>query len=205
MREADRLEDLLEVLKPLLRDPSFQRIGLTHLYANHEDDDLGELFRELSSGRKYVLKIVAELTAHISGSEPTLVLIDEPETHLHPPLRAAFLKSVRACLDAFDGYAIIATHSPVVLQETPAKYVRVLRRAGDNNRILTPSIETFAENIGVITQDVFNLGDGSTDWHKTLRAPARRNTLEEIEELFDRNLGFAARSYVLSIRDEIEE
>ena len=205
VREADRLENLLEVLKPLLRDPSFQRIGLTQLYANRDEEDLAELFRGLSSGHKVVLKIVTELTAHISGSEPTLVLIDEPETHLHPPLLAAFLKSVRDCLEAFDGYAIIATHSPVVLQETPAKYVHVLRRLADQNRVASPSVETFAENIGVITQEVFNLGDGSTDWHETLRALARRNTLEEIEEAFGRKLGFAARSYVLSIRDEMEE
>lgn len=205
VREADRLPDLLEVLKPLLRDPSFQRIGLTQLYATRDDDDIAQLFGNLSSGHKVVLKIVTELTAHISGSEPTLVLIDEPETHLHPPLLAAFLKSVRACLETFDGYAVIATHSPVVLQETPAKYVRVLRRAADQNRVVEPSIETFAENIGVITQEVFNLGDGSTDWHETLKALARRNTLEEIEEMFGLKLGFAARSYVLSIRDEIEE
>ena len=63
VREADRLENLLEVLKPLLRDPSFQRIGLTQLYANRDDDELGELFRGLSSGHKVVLKIVTELTA----------------------------------------------------------------------------------------------------------------------------------------------
>lgn len=205
VREADRLENLLEILKPLLRDPSFQRIGLTQLYANRDAEELGELFRDLSSGHKVVLKIVTELTAHISGAEPTLVLIDEPETHLHPPLLAAFLKSVRACLDAFDGYAIIATHSPVVLQETPAKYVHVLRRAADHTRVVAPSIETFAESIGVITQEVFNLSDGSTDWHETLRTLARRHTLEEIEEAFGRKLGFAARSYVLSIRDEFEE
>lgn len=205
VREADRLENLLEVLKPLLRDPSFQRIGLTQFYANRDDEDLAELFRGLSSGHKFVLKIVTELTAHISGAEPTLVLIDEPETHLHPPLLAAFLKSVRDCLEAFDGYAIIATHSPVVLQETPSKYVHVLRRLADENRVVSPSVETFAENIGVITQEVFNLGDGSTDWHETLRTLARRNTLEEIEEAFGRKLGFAARSYILSIRDELEE
>ena len=42
-------------------------------------------------------------------------------------------------------------------------------------------------------------------WHETLRALARRNTLEEIEEAFGRKLGFAARSYILSIRDEIGE
>jgi len=205
VRKADRLEELLDVLKPLLRDASFQRIGLTQLYANRDNSELGELYRGLSSGHKVVLKIVTELTAHISGSEPTLVLIDEPETHLHPPLLAAFLKSVRACLDTFDGYAVIATHSPVVLQETPAKFVQVLRRAADQNRIAAPSIETFGESIGVITQEVFNLGDGSTDWHETLSVLARRNTLEEIEEAFGRKLGFAARSYVLSLRDEIEE
>lgn len=205
VRGADRLETLLDVLKPLLRDPSFQRIGLTQIYANRDDDELGELFRGLSSGHKVVLKIVTELTAHISGVEPTLVLIDEPETHLHPPLLAAFLKSVRACLEIFDGYAVIATHSPVVLQETPAKYVQVLRRVADQTRVVSPSVETFAESIGVITQEVFNLGDGSTDWHETLSTLARRNTLEEIEETLGRKLGFAARSYVLSIHDEMED
>ena len=134
-----------------------------------------------------------------------MVLVDEPETHLHPPLLAAFLKSVRACLEAFDGYAIIATHSPVVLQETPAKYVQVLRRVADQNRVVAPTVETFAESIGVITQEVFNLGDGSTDWHETLRAMAKNHSLEEIEEAFGRKLGFAARSYVLSVRDEFED
>ncbi|ARC38070.1 hypothetical protein A6J80_18415 [Paracoccus yeei] len=205
VREADRLENLLEILKPLLRDPSFRRIGLTQLYAEQDANDLAELFRRFSSGHKVVLKIITELTAHISGSEPTLVLIDEPETHLHPPLLAAFLRSLRACLEVFDGYAIIATHSPVVLQETPAKYVHVLRRLADENHVVPPSVETFAESIGVITQEVFNLDDGSTDWHETLRALARHNTIEEIEEAFGRKLGFAARSYVLSIQDEMEK
>ena len=205
VREAGRLGALLDILKPPLRDPSFQRIGLTQLYANRDDDETSELFRALSSGHKVVLKIATELTAHIAGSEPTLVLIDEPETHLHPPLLAAFLKSVRICLETFDGYAVIATHSPVVLQETPARYVHMLRRAADQSRIVATSIETFAESIGVITQEVFNLGDGTTDWHDTLRALAQRFDLEEIERMFGRQLGFAARSYILSARDEIDE
>ena len=203
--EAERQDNLLEFLRPLLQDPSFQSIGLTQSLIDHDEDALGALFRELSSGHKVVLKIVTELTAHISGVEPTLVLIDEPETHLHPPLLAAFLKSVRACLEAFDGYAVIATHSPVVLQETPARFVQVLRRTADNNRIVEPRVETFAESIGVITQEVFNLGDGSSDWHATLSALARKYTLQQIEELFGRKLGFAARSYVLSVQDEGEE
>lgn len=83
--------------------------------------------------------------------------------------------------------------------------VGVVSPAEGQNRVVSPNVETLAENIGVITQEVFNLGDGSIDWHDTLHGLARRNTLEEIEEAFGRKLGFAARSYILSIRDEIEE
>jgi hypothetical protein len=204
VREANRVGHLLDILKPLLREPSFQPIGLTQVLSDPHARGLDELFQSLSSGHKVVLKIIAELTAHISGSAPTLVLIDEPETHLHPPLLAAFLRSIRVCLETFDGYAIIATHSPVVLQETPARYVHVLRRIGQMNRTDAPMVETFGESIGVITEQVFSLGDGTTDWHGTLRAMARKLSLHEIEEMFERKLGFAARSYVLSISDEAE-
>lgn len=207
VREAGRLDALAEILRPLIRDASFQRIGLTSLYSEAEDEDegLAKLFGSLSSGHKVVLKIVTELTAHVDDSQPTLVLIDEPETHLHPPLLAAFLKSVRACLERFDAYAVVSTHSPVVLQETPSRYVRVLRRAGDLSKVENPSIETFGENIGVITSDVFNLDDDSTDWHDTLRSLAQRMTIERIEQLFENRLGFGAKSYVISLQEESGE
>ena len=52
-------------------------------------------------------------------AERTLVLIDEPETHLHPPLLSAFVRAMSDLLIDRNGVAIIATHSPVVLQETP--------------------------------------------------------------------------------------
>ena len=137
VHDAGRQDALSIILKPLLQDASFQRIGLTALYAHQDTRRNAELFRRLSSGHKVVLKIVTELTAYMGDDKPTLVLIDEPETHLHPPLLAALLKSVRACLDQFDGYAILATHSPVVLQETPSRYVNVLRRMGDQSRVVT--------------------------------------------------------------------
>jgi hypothetical protein len=203
IRKSGRRDTFLEILKPLLRDPSFHRIGLSNLYVHATDDDeVVKLFRQLSSGHKSVLKIVAELTAYMSETDPTLVLLDEPETHLHPPLLTALLKSIRSCLDRFDGYAVIATHSPVVLQETPSRYVHVLRRVADSSKIGNLSIETFGESIGVITEDVFNLGDGTTDWHSTLDALAAQYDLERIEELFGRSLGFAARSYVLAATDD---
>jgi hypothetical protein len=202
VKDSGRLKNLLKALKPLLLDPSFRRIGLSDVFQEASNARLASIFRELSSGHKVVLKIITELTAHISDTDPTLVLIDEPETHLHPPLLAAFLKSVKSCLDMFDGYAVIATHSPVVLQETPARYVHVLRRTIHTNRTEQVDIETFGESVGVITQEVFNLGDGATEWQNTLKELATRYELDDIEQMFSRKLGFSARSYVLSIQDE---
>lgn len=205
VRKAERDDTLLAILRPLLLDASFQRIGLAQLYANQDDTYITEVFRSLSSGHKIVLKIVTELTSHLDGNEPTLVLIDEPETHLHPPLLAALLKSIRSCLDLLNGFAVIATHSPVVLQEMPSRFVSVIKRVSDRTVITKPSIETFGESIGVITQEVFNLDDAATDWHDTLRELADGRSLEEVELLFGRPLGFAARSYVVSVQSDVDE
>ena len=60
----------------------------------------------------------------------TLVLLDEPEAHLHPPLLSAFTRALSDLLIYRNGVAIIATHSPVVLQEVPKSCVWKLRRSG---------------------------------------------------------------------------
>jgi hypothetical protein len=63
-------------------------------------------------------------------------------------------------------------------------------------------METFGENIGAITSEAFNLDDGSTDWHNTLKSLAGSLTIEEIEELFQHRLGFGPKSYVVSLQSE---
>ena len=202
IHELKRVERLQNAIRPLLDDGSFIKIGLAGLFTGYSQDWFLRFFRSLSSGHKIVVKILIELVAYLDGEKPTLVLIDEPETHLHPPLVAAFLRAVRVLLDDLNGFAIVATHSPVVLQELPSRYVHVLRRGDKKAAMSEPEIETFGESIGNITQEVFNLDDGSTDWHETLRELSRHYTLEEIEELFGRRLGFAARSYIASERLE---
>ena len=203
--DLGRRDALVRIIRPLLLDVSFQRIGLSCTFVNNSRKELSKLFRSLSSGHKIVLKIIIDLAAHMAGVKPTLVLLDEPETHLHPPLLAAMLQSIRACLNEFDGYAILATHSPVVHSRDSSRYVHVLKRVDSKNSARPVSIETFGENVGVITQDVFNLDDGVTDWHDTLRRLAKKHTSEEIEKLFGHRLGFAARSYIVDLSQNEEE
>ena len=203
--KQDRHDVLAAALAPLLSDSSFRRIGVTGLLNWHDEEEIIELFQSLSSGHKIVLKIIAELIAFLDGSEPTLVLIDELETHLHPPLVATLLRSIRVCLVQLNGFAIVATHSPVVIQELPSRYVRVLSRFANGSMVRQPDIETFGESIGRITEHVFNLDDSTTDWHQTLTNLAKNKNLEEVSSLFDAGLGFAARSFVASTQEVAEE
>lgn len=85
-----------------------------------------EMFARWSTGHKIVMHAAVSMVAYTEAK--AIVLIDEPESHLHPPLLAAFMHAVRPILDKNDAFAVIATHSPVVVQETLGRHVSVVRR-----------------------------------------------------------------------------
>jgi predicted ATP-binding protein involved in virulence len=131
----------------------------------------------------------------------SLLLIDEPETHLHPPLLATLMHAIRFILDEIQAFAIVATHSPVVVQETLSKHVQVVDRVGSTTDVKSTTIETFGENIGAITDEVFRLNSEVTDYHKILQTMVKRcKTLENIENLIgEHGLSMQARAYVMSL------
>ncbi|WP_234337357.1 AAA family ATPase [Kitasatospora phosalacinea] len=125
------------------------------------------VFRNLSSGHKVALLTVTRLVELVG--ERTLVIIDEPESHLHPPLLSALVRAISDLLTDLNALAIIATHSPVVLQEVPARCVYKLRRFGDQLFANRPALETFGENVGILTQEVFGLEVTNTGFHQDIK------------------------------------
>ncbi|HIH0944509.1 TPA: AAA family ATPase [Vibrio cholerae] len=113
------------------------------------------VFGNLSSGHAIVSLTLTKLIEEVE--EKTLVIIDEPECHLHPPLLSAFTRALSSLLIERNGVAIVATHSPVIVQEVPQKCVWKLNRFGKRFRFDRPSIQTFGENIGILTRDIFGL------------------------------------------------
>ncbi|GAA4548911.1 AAA family ATPase [Pseudonocardia xishanensis] len=197
LAQSESARDILEAaLSTLALEPSFSDIGMQGFLDSSNDFDTArkELARS-STGHKIVLNIVVQLVAHLQ--EKSLVLIDEPESHLHPPLLAALLRSVSVALQRRDSFAVVATHSPVVLQEIPRRHVRVLRRFGEITRVDLPEEETFGENIGFLTRTVFNLDSSQTDYHRVLNSLVQRFSLQEIEEMFDGAMSSQARAYVV--------
>lgn len=163
------------------------------------DNDPRAMFLSWSTGHKIVMHIIANVVGY--ALPRSLILIDEPESHLHPPLLASLMHAIRYILDENQAFAIIATHSPVVVQETMARQVQVVHRCGSNTDVKPTTIETFGENIGTITDEVFGLNSEVTDYHQILQQLVRRcKTLEKIEILFGKyGLSMQARAYVMSL------
>lgn len=156
-------------------------------------------FGLLSSGHAVVLLTITRLVELVD--ERTLVLIDEPEGHLHPPLLSAFIRSLSKLLVARNGVAIVATHSPVVLQEVPRSCSWKLRRSGRLSEVERPTVETFGENVGILTREVFSLEVTRTGFHRLLATAVFDQGLnyDQVVAQFGGQLGAEAKAIVRAL------
>lgn len=185
-------------LEKLEADPIFRDASVADLAGDADgEEEVRErataVFAKLSSGHKIVLLTITRLVETVG--ERTLVLLDEPEGHLHPPLLSAFVRALSDLLIDRNGMAIVATHSPVVLQEAPRSCVWKVRRTGAHVEAERPEIETFGENVGVLTREVFGLEVTETGFHRMLRdAVHEEPDFDRAVERFNGELGGEARA-----------
>ena len=201
--QGARLDRWRRALRMLEADPIFSDARVADL-ANAADDisildeEARALFERFSSGHKIVLLTITRLVECVE--ERSLVLLDEPEAHLHPPLLAAFVRALSDLLINRNGVAIVATHSPVVLQEVPKSCAWKLRRSGYELVAERPEIETFGENVGVLTREVFGLEVTQSGFHRLLeQAIQGRSDYEAVLSYFEHELGGEAKGIVRAL------
>lgn len=125
-------------------------------------------FLSLSTGHKFLLHSFARVLAYID--ENCLILFDEPENHLHPPLLSFMLAEFRNLLYRFRSVMFISTHSPIILQETFASNVLVVRKYGNTTTVSRPSIQTYGASISRITNEVFDLTTDITKYQDVIES-----------------------------------
>lgn len=186
-------------LETLESDPLFAEAEVSSL-AELEPSEFARtanrLYKKMSSGHKIVLLTITKLVENVE--EKTLVLLDEPESHLHPPLFSAFVRALSDLLINRNGVAIVATHSPVVLQEVPKSCVWKLSRYGAVAKAERPNIETFAENVGVLTNEVFGLEVTHSGFHKMIGESISNDDteFEDVAQKFERQIGSEGRALI---------
>lgn len=211
-RQSGKVARWERALNMLQADPIFRDADVSALARADDDSDevkaaARKIFRNLSSGHKIVLLTITRLVETVE--EKTLVLLDEPEAHLHPPLLSAFVRALSDLLINRNGVALIATHSPVVLQEVPTSCVWMVRRTGLRSVAERPELQTFGENVGLLTREVFGLEVTQSGFHKMLRdTVAELPSYRSVVNRFSGELGDEARAIVqglLAARGDLED
>ncbi|MDT7918703.1 AAA family ATPase [Clostridium perfringens] len=155
-----------------------------------------KFFRRLSSGH---MIIILSLTALVdSVHEKTIVLIDEPETHLHPPLLSNYIRTLSFLLLKKNAIAIIATHSPIVIQEVPKSCVNRITRDGDDIHFEDVILETFATNTDSLTREIFGLEVIKTGFYQLLQKELESN-FDETFQKFEGKVGSLGQILIQSL------
>ncbi|MFD9420857.1 AAA family ATPase [Streptomyces goshikiensis] len=214
IRAAGRQEEWNSYMDRLGSDPMFAQSPIHEdvraFFESSEEsreselDELHRGFKELSSGHAIVLLTMTRLIELVA--EQSLVLLDEPESHLHPPLLAGFVRVLSDLLTDRNGVAVIATHSPVVLQEVPSSCVYKLSLSGATCWPRRPRIETYGENVGVLTHEVFGLEVMESGFYSEIHtAVAELDTYEQVLSRFGNKLGSEAKGLVRALLVDKEE
>lgn len=118
---------------------------------------ISDTIKTLSSGQSILLNIITEIIKSIRYD--SLIIYDEPETHLHPNAISQLTNTLYTLTEEFESFCLIATHSPLVVQEMLAKNVYILEREQNSLYVRKPNSETFGENLTVITNEIFGNRD----------------------------------------------
>lgn len=122
----------------------------------------------LSSGQSLFSYVVINVLGAIRRN--SLILVDEPELFLHPTLEIQFIEMLKGILASLSSKALMATHSEVVVRETPSDCVHVLQRMNDGGiRIDSPPFQTFAGDIQRISSYVFGDRTASKPYEMWIR------------------------------------
>ena len=151
---------------------------------------------KLSSGELSFLRFAALAGLYIENG--TLLLFDEPETHLHPKFISQFVALLDKLLELTGSAAILATHSVYFVREAIEDQVTVLR--SDAERMIsteTPTLKTFGADVGAVSYFVFGedqpsrlaqdvedkIRDQSTSWETIFETYKDRVSLDLLGEI----------------------
>lgn len=188
----DRFNQLLDLLSLVL--------GSDDAYSFVEDEvNRKVIYNNLSAGQRILTFILCNVISFIEYE--SMILFDEPETHLHPGLLSTLVVVIQRLLKEFNSYAVLATHSPIVLQQIPSRFVHVLRRVQNVPFVDPLPIESFGENLGEIMEHALGLAEPESDYRDVLYELSTKYPYEEIIQMFNGKLSLNARLYLESVME----
>lgn len=156
----DPTEKYVDIFGKLLYPKQMLPIDINSSTIQYRDDD-GHVrqFSELSSGEREVVILTFDIVTQ--NPSDCLILIDEPEVHLHPELTFRLIKALKAIGESNQYF--LFTHSPDIIGnslDTGVHFVRPKVRVPSGNQVvrvddesieLFKSIPNIRETIGMVS------------------------------------------------------
>ncbi len=144
MQEEFLLKNINTLLKEYLKiELSVRKTSSTELnysFNLRNDSDSKINISELSAGEKGIFHFICSLYGY--DLKNGLMIIDEPELHLHPQIQQAYLKIIERIKDEFDVQFIFATHSPLFVNINTINNVYRFYQEKNSTRVIKPTIQT---------------------------------------------------------------
>jgi predicted ATPase len=160
---------------------------------------INDRFYHLSTGEVRFIKLLAQACTHIENG--SLLLLDEPETHLHPNFISRMMSALERLLADTGSCAIMATHSVYVVREVFHEQVVIVEKDIDG-RVSTkaPGMRTFGADISSISSYIFGEEDTSFLAENTVaRIKAENLPFEEMREKYGH---FLSREILSELRSD---
>lgn len=206
--QDDKLDNIINCLKNIKqfsRTKLFSSLlkEMDHLYGNHCHDLLDNLIQQMevdsdskilddslikkvvscmSSGGRHLFSLTAFICEKIWYD--TLIVIEEPEVHLHPHAIMDFMELLFKVLEKYESYAIIVTHSPLIIREMIGRNVFVMSKVIDDVRLIQSiDVECFGENIAFLYYKIFGYDETQSIFYKEVKKLADNGSnYNEIEK-----------------------
>lgn len=158
-------------------------------------------FYHLSTGEVRFIKLLSQACMFIENG--SLILLDEPETHLHPNFIARLMSALESLLSDTGSCAIVATHSVYVVREVFHDQVFIVEKGHDGRvGIRAPGMRTFGADLSSISSFIF-AEDGhsflATDTIKRLREAC--GSFDEVKEKYG---PYLSREVLSVIKEKFE-
>lgn len=203
-------QPMIQLYKEALDDMLGKSIGNILEYVENEDiyvlneNALHEQINIMSSGQLHIFNLLTFIYAHIRLT--SLLVIDEPEVHMHPQIVVLFMAMLGKTLARFRSFAVIATHSPLVIREMLGQNVYLMKIVEGNLPVVGKvAFETFGSDASELYLNIFHYDECMSSFCHYIKQIGKKKTYDEAISYimkFAPKLSLNAR---LSIRDYLEK
>ncbi len=85
------------------------------------------------------------------------MLLDEPDTYLHPEWKQDFIYDLNKTSDLYKNYTIITSHSPDIVSAMKKEQLFILRNANNKSELKTFSYNPYGKEVDNLLFEVFDV------------------------------------------------